>query len=144
MQRDPEAGRPLLKEAAGRLENKVAHSAEIKPGAFLVQVKALAFGLRPDLPDAKDTKDVDTTCLGSVGLFMYGRPVLLDSAAQRKAVREAATPKPEVEPELTLAPTDPGYNDIAFPGLTDDAVPQWVRGALKRLHSDLGHPGNAA
>lgn len=65
MQRDPEAGRPLLKEAAGRLENKVAHSAEIKPGAFLVQVKALAFGLRPDLPDAKDTKDVDTTCLGS-------------------------------------------------------------------------------
>ncbi|CAK9000573.1 Retrovirus-related Pol polyprotein from transposon RE1 (Retro element 1) (AtRE1) [Includes: Protease RE1 [Durusdinium trenchii] len=41
LKKDIDAWRPLLKEAAERLEGKVAVSAEIKPGAFLEQIKAL-------------------------------------------------------------------------------------------------------
>jgi hypothetical protein len=41
LQRDPDGWRPLLKEAVERLEGKVAVSAEIKPSAYLEQVKAL-------------------------------------------------------------------------------------------------------
>ena len=41
LKQDIDAWRPLLKEAAERLEGKVAVSAEVKPGAFLEQIKAL-------------------------------------------------------------------------------------------------------
>eukprot|EP00435_Cladocopium_sp_Y103_P012135 s282_g3.t1 len=41
LQKDPDGWRPLLKEAVERLEGKVAVSAEIKPSAYLEQIKAL-------------------------------------------------------------------------------------------------------
>ena len=46
--------------------------------------------------------------------------------------------------EDTWHPTQPGAQDIHFPGLKQDSVPQWMLGVLRRLHVNLGHPGREA
>ena len=63
LQKDPDSWRPLLKEAAERLEGKVAVAAEIKPSALPgtgESFGSLAHLLRPDLPDTKDTTTSDS------------------------------------------------------------------------------------
>ena len=92
----------------------------------------------------------------SYAIFLYGRApaTTLEPEANKlpEAPRTAAspttpaqgapsTPAPE---ELQWHPSQPGAQDIHFPGLTSNAVPQWMLSVLKRLHINLGHPGKEA
>ena len=64
------------------------------------------------------------------------------------------TPRPQAAPS-TPAPTTnqspgtPGVEavqgeDISFPDVPQNAVPQWMRSVLRRLHVNLGHPSQEA
>ena len=183
LQRDIEGWRPLLKEAVERLEGKTAVSAEIKPSAYLEQVKALVpwhlayvqiyrtpkvrrlpAKRMMEMPDIThraavllhhdDTISIESQDLSEVtnpaskfdrtvrvAIFLYGKPMEVETSAQRRA---AATPRPvEVEPEQSMADWEPGAKDITFPGISEDQLPRWMRSVLKRVHTNLGHPHNS-
>ena len=175
--RDMESWQPLLKEAAERLEGKVALSAEIKPGAFLEQLKSLvpwhvAFAQIYKTPKtrrmpvrrmfdvpishraaillfADGTITIESENMAHVtnpnsrfeknvrvGIFVYGQPFSL-TAAQRKT---RAAPTPTLPEPEEVAKEDWRIPDITFPGISEDQVPKWMQGVLRRLHSNLGHP----
>ena len=188
LNKDTERWRPLLMEAAQRLEGKVAVSAYVKPSAFLEQIKALVpwhleLAQIYRLPKARrmparklletpnithraaillfqdNTISVESQALEHlpvghmqtrfdravrVAIFLYGKPLSLTTAAQRRTVRvqreqEAKLPAPE---DL-LESWQPGAKDIQFPGIDQETVPHWMQSVLRRLHTNLGHPSNA-
>lgn len=131
LNKDTERWRPLLMEAAQRLEGKVAVSAYIKPSAFLEQIKALvpwhlelaqiyrlpkarrmparklmetpnithrgAALLFQDNTISVESQSIELLPAGQtqtrfdravrVAIFLYGKPLALTTAAQRRAVR---------------------------------------------------------
>ena len=183
LQQDHDAWRPLLKEGAERLEGKVAVSAEVKPSAYLEQIKTLApwhltyvqIYRTPKtrrLPTRRMLENPDITHRGAallfqdgsisiesqsledvtqpntkfdrtvrVAIFLYGRPMQVETSAQRKAASKHHQEFPE--PEQTMADWEPGAKDITFPGLSDDQLPRWMQSVLKRVHTNLGHPHNS-
>ena len=187
LQKDPDSWRPLLKEAAERLEGKVAVAAEIKPSAFLEQVKALvpwhiSFAQIYRTPKTRrlptqrmlnvpdithrgaallyhdNTIEVESQALEDltnpnsrfersvrVAIFIYGKPMAVETSAQRRTLSKLTSPPTPVavEPEQTMKPWEPGAADISFPGLSEDQVPRWMQNVLKRNHSNLGHPSSA-
>ncbi|CAK9060480.1 WD repeat-containing protein 65, partial [Durusdinium trenchii] len=182
LQKDPDSWRPLLKEAAERLEGKVAVAAEIKPSAFLEQVKALvpwhiSFAQIYRTPKTRrlptqrmlnvpeithrgaallyhdNTIEVESQALEDltnpnsrfersvrVAIFIYGKPMAVETSAQRRTLSKLTSPPTPVavEPEQTMKPWEPGAADISFPGLSEDQVPRWMQNALERIHSNLG------
>ena len=183
LQQDHDAWRPRLKEAAERLEGKVAFSAEVKPSAYLEQIKTLALWhltyvqiyrtpKTRRLPTRRMLENPDITHRGAALLFqdgsisiesqslddvtqpntkfdrtvrvailLYGRPMQVETSAQRKAASKHHQEIPE--PEQTMADWEPGAKDITFPGLSDDQLPRWMQSVLKRVHTNLGHPHNS-
>ena len=183
LQKDPEMWAPLLKEAAERLEGKVATYATVKPSAYLEQIKMLVpwhlqhvqIYRTPKVrrvPTAKMLETPDITHRGAallyqdgtieiesqdladvsqpskkfdrtvrVAIFLYGKPMAVETSKQRQALRKEDVPA--VEPEQTMAEWEPGARDITFPGLSEDQLPKWMRSVLKRVHTNLGHPHNS-
>ncbi|CAK8999613.1 Copia protein (Gag-int-pol protein) [Cleaved into: Copia VLP protein [Durusdinium trenchii] len=145
LQKDPDSWRPLLKEAAERLEGKVAVAAEIKPSAFLEQVKAFyrtpkTRGLPTqrmlNVPDIThrgaallyhdNTIEVESQALEDltnpnsrfersvrVAIFIYGKPMAVETSAQRRTLSKLTSPPTPVavEPEQTMKPWEPGAAD---------------------------------
>ena len=148
LQKDPDSWRPLLKEAAERLEGKVAVAAEIKPSAFLEQVKAFyrtpkTRGLPTqrmlNVPDIThrgaallyhdNTIEVESQALEDltnpnsrfersvrVAIFIYGKPMAVETSAQRRTLSKLTSPPTPVavEPEQTMKPWEPGAADVSF------------------------------
>ncbi|CAE7314402.1 unnamed protein product, partial [Symbiodinium sp. CCMP2592] len=78
-----------------------------------------------------------------VGIFFYGVAPSTslneeDDAKPEPAKAPTAGPMQPDEQDV-MRPHEPGYRDISFPGVTDE-VPRWMRGVLRRLHVNLGHP----
>ena len=174
-------------EAAKRLEGKVAVSAQVKPSAYLGQIRALtpwhlehvqiyrqpktrrvpsqrimtspnithrgAALLYTDGTIEIESQDIAHLERGAtqtrfdravrVAIFIYGTPMTLTGQTQRRRAREQAELDRQPQPEEILEDWQPGAKDIQFPGITSEAVPLWMQGVLKRLHTNLGHPSNA-
>ena len=77
-------------------------------------------------------------------IFIYGAAPSTSYNPEEDKKPEATLAKQLPSPEEKLQPHQPGYKDITFPEVSDAAVPQWIRSVLKRLHVNLGHPGNEA
>ncbi|CAJ1336414.1 unnamed protein product, partial [Effrenium voratum] len=75
-------------------------------------------------------------------IFIYGAAPSTSYNPEEDKKPEATLAKQLPSPEEKLQPHQPGYKDITFPEVSDAAVPQWIRSVLKRLHVNLGHPGN--
>eukprot|EP00435_Cladocopium_sp_Y103_P039387 s1919_g10.t1 len=82
-------------------------------------------------------------------IFVYGEApeTSLDPSANALPETEALN-KPDKEkapsalqPEEELRAHQPGSRDITFEA-EDGKIPKWVQNALRRLHTNLGHPSN--
>ena len=145
---------PLLKEAAERLEGKVATYATVKPSAYLEQIKMLVpwhlqhvqiyrtpkvrrvpTGKMLETPDithrgaallyqdgsikveSQDLADVSQPSKKfertvRVAIFLYGKPMAIETSKQRQALQKDDVPA--IEPEQTMAEWEPGARDITF------------------------------
>ena len=84
-------------------------------------------------------------------IFLYGRAPATTLDPEANGVPEAPSssatksgPAQTLNPEEIWHPTQPGAQDITFPELPPNAVPQWMKSVLRRLHINLGHPGREA
>ena len=82
-------------------------------------------------------------------IFVYGEAPQTDLNLEQNASPDAEPAgrlDPEVrprvlQPEEELLAHAPGHRDITF-DVENGKVPRWVQNALRRLHTNLGHPSN--
>ena len=88
----------------------------------------------------------------SYGILVYGEAPATSMNPEEEAQpgEPISKPKKKVKtdgPDLpqpgeeTGLPRQPGYRDITF-DVQEGSVPKWVQNALRRLHTNLGHPAN--
>eukprot|EP00913_Durusdinium_trenchii_P022695 g21314.t1 len=162
LNKDVDLWRPMLLEAAQRLEGKVAQSAEIRSSAYKEQIKNLTpwhleyvqiyrLPKTRRMPTRKILETPNITHRGAVllfqdgsievesqdlskiknpqsrfdrtvrvAIFLYGKPMIIETTAQRKMVRFQKDQPPAVEAAETLEHWQAGAKDMTFPGITVD------------------------